>query len=115
MLKIYGIKHCDTMKKTFAWCEAHGLPYEFHDYKKSGVPQERLREWCRRLGWQRLLNTRGPTWRKLAAAGQAASDENAALALMLAYPSVIRRPLIETPTGELVLGFDEAQLAALLR
>src|SRR5512147_1431153 len=63
--KIYGIKTCDTMKKAFAWCDAHGVAYEFHDYKKLGVPRDRLVGWCQAAGWKTLLNTRGPTFRKL--------------------------------------------------
>jgi hypothetical protein len=65
MVKIYGIKNCDTMKKAFAWCDSNNISYEFHDYKKLGVPRERLVHWCRTLGWKTLINTKGPTWRKL--------------------------------------------------
>ena len=62
---IYGIKNCDTMKKAFAWCDEHGVAYEFHDYKKLGVPRERLVAWCQSAGWKTLLNTRGMMWRRL--------------------------------------------------
>ena len=65
MVRIYGIKNCDTMKKAFAWCEANHVSYEFHDYKKQGVPRDALVAWCRALGWQSLVNSKGPTWRKL--------------------------------------------------
>jgi len=62
---IYGIKNCDTMKKAFAWLDKHGVEYAFHDYKKDGVPAERLKAWSGELGWEKLANTRGPTWRML--------------------------------------------------
>jgi hypothetical protein len=74
MVKIYGIKNCDTMKKAFVWCEANHISYEFHDYKKQGVPRDKLVHWCRSLGWQTLVNTKGPTWRKLSA--RAAGDHH---------------------------------------
>ena len=63
--KIYGIKNCDTMKKAFAWLDAHKVAYEFHDYKKDGVPPGKLKAWAAKAGWEKLANTRGPTWRKI--------------------------------------------------
>ena len=104
--RIYGIKNCDTMKKTFTWCSEHGVDYEFHDYKKQGVDRERLAAWCKSLSWQALVNTKGPTWRKLSPEQQNLSSENKALDLMVEYPSLIRRPLLEMPDGELLIGFD---------
>lgn len=104
--RIYGIKNCDTMKKTFTWCKEHGVDYEFHDYKKLGVDRARLEAWCKVLGWQALVNTKGPTWRKLAPEQQNLSSEHKAIDLMIEYPSLIRRPLLETADGQLLLGFD---------
>lgn len=106
MIKIYGIKNCDSMKKAFTWLDERNIPYEFHDYKKAGVPRERLVAWCKALGWKTLLNTKGPTWRKLSPEQQAITTQSQAVALMMEYPSVIRRPLVETESGHLLVGFD---------
>ena len=106
MTTIYGIKNCDSMKKAFAWLDEHRIDYLFHDYRKSGVPAEALVRWCKQLGWQALVNTRGTTWRKLDAAQQAISNTDQAIALMTEHSSVIRRPVIETDSGELLVGFD---------
>ena len=106
MVTIYGIKNCDTMKKAFAWCDSNGISYEFHDYKKQGVPRDRLVLWCRTLGWQTLINSKGPTWRKLSPEQQAITTQSAAVALMMEFSSVIRRPVVETADGRLLVGFD---------
>ena len=106
MIRIYGIKNCDSMKKAFAFLDERGIAYEFHDYKKVGVPRERLVEWCRTLGWKTLLNTRGPTWRKLSPEEQAISTQSQAVALMCTHSSVIRRPVVEAADGRLLVGFD---------
>ena len=113
--RIYGIKNCDTMKKTFAWCEEHGVAYDFHDYKKQGVPRERLVAWCQTLGWKTLLNTRGPTFRKLSPEQQDISTQSKAVATMLEFPSAIKRPVIETASGQLLVGFDPALFASFLK
>jgi arsenate reductase len=106
MVKIYGIKNCDSMKKAFQWLDEHGVAYEFHDYKKAGVPRERLVEWCRTLGWKTLLNTKGTTWRKLSPEEQDISTQSKAVATMVEYASVIRRPVVETSEGQILVGFD---------
>ena len=106
MFKIYGIKNCDTMKKAFAFFVERGIDYEFHDYKKLGVPRDALVLGCRTLGWKTLLNTRGLMWRKLTPEQQAVTTQGQAVALMLEYPSVIRRPVVQTPDGRLLVGFD---------
>src|SRR5690606_37792189 len=103
---IHGIKNCDTMKKTFAWFDGAGVAYDFHDYKKSGIDAATLTRWCERLGWEALINKRGATWRKLSPEQQAIADTAAAIALMRAQPSLIRRPVVESPQGGLVVGFD---------
>lgn len=110
---LFGIKKCDTMKKARAWLEAAGVDYAFHDYRQAGVPEDKLRGWVRRLGWQALLNRAGTTFRTLPDAAKAGLDEGRAVALMLEHPSAIRRPVLER--GEMVLvGFKpEAWDAAL--
>lgn len=105
-IRIYGIRNCDSMKKTFRWLEDRGIPYEFINYKRQGVPRERLVEWCRTLGWKTLLNTRGTTWRKLTPEQQDITTQSKAVATMLEHSSVIRRPVVETGSGQLLVGFD---------
>jgi len=115
MLRIYGIKNCDSMKKAFKWLDERGIPYEFHDYRKLGVPRERLVEWCRTLGWKTLLNTKGTTWRKLAPEQQDITTQGKAVATMLEHPSVIRRPLVETAGGQLLVGFDPTMFESFVK
>jgi len=113
MVTIYGIRNCDTMKKAFAWLDGRGIAYAFHDYKKRGIDAALLQRWAARGGWEKLINTRGPTFRKLPPQKQADLDADKALALMLENPSMIRRPIIES--GEvLLIGFDAAQYATQL-
>jgi len=110
MLKVYGIKNCDTMKKAFAWLEANGVAYEFVDYKKAGVAAGKLPEWCGKAGWQVLLNTRGLMWKKLSEEQRADVDEAKAISLMGEFPSLIKRPLIEHG-GQVSVGFDAERFA----
>jgi arsenate reductase (glutaredoxin) len=92
---LYGIPNCDTVKKSRAWFDAQGKAYQFHDFKKQGVPEAALRQWVSLLGWEALLNKKGTTWRKLDAAAQAAVvDADSAVALMLREASVIKRPVV---------------------
>lgn len=105
MIELFGIKNCDTMKKAFAWLDARGVAYEFVDYKKAGVVDARLPDWNRRVGWETLLNTRGMMWRRLSDAERADVNEAKALALMTEYPTLIKRPLIDTG-AQLIVGFD---------
>ena len=102
------------MKKAFAWLDRHGVRYDFHDYKKAGIDDTRLKAWCAQLGWGALLNTRGTTWRKLSPAQQAGIDANKAIELMCEFPSLIKRPVLES-TGSLLVGFDETRYLALLK
>ena len=113
-LRIYGIKNCDTMKKAFSWLDAKKIPYDFHDYKKEGVPPEKLREWAARAGWEKLANTRGPTWRKIPEPQRENLTEARALALLAQNTSAIRRPIVEAGSV-LLVGFDPAEYAARLR
>jgi len=112
MTKIYGIKSCSTMKKAFDWCDERGIEYSFHDYKKEGVPRERLVEWCKTIGWKTLVNTKGTTYRKLSPEDQEITTQSKAVALMVANPSLIKRPVVETSTGQLLVGFDPALFAS---
>lgn len=115
MIILYGIPNCDTVKKARAWLTAQGVNYQFHDFKKQGVPPERLTVWTQAAGWDKLLNRQGTTWRKLDAATQAAvHDAATAQALMMAHPSVIKRPVVEWNTG-ITLGFDVAGWATRVR
>ena len=112
-MTLYGIPNCTTVKKARAWLAGHAHEVAFHDFKKQGVDAAWLREVIRQTGWQALLNTRGTTWRKLADAERdAASDEAGAVALMVAQPSVIKRPVLERD-GRYHLGFAEDQYEAL--
>ena len=116
LIIVYGIPNCDTVKKTRAWLTAQGLEHQFHDFKKQGVPDNQLPFWMQAVGWQKLINRQGTTWRKLTPEQQAAvTDEDSARALMLAQPSVIKRPVIErTIKGHphVSVGFDPAQWLA---
>lgn len=106
-LKVYGIPNCDTVKKARAWLDGQGVAYEFHDFRKAGVPVDRLGAWSRAAGWEKLVNRQGTTWRKLDPARQAAvRDEASARDLMLEQPSVIKRPVVEWPGGRVTIGFD---------
>ena len=105
MLKIFGIRNCDTMKKAFAWLDSHGIAYEFIDYRKAGLAERHLPDWSRCVGWQSLLNTRGLMWKKLRAEERAEIDETKALALMGKYPVLIKRPVLDTGKT-LLVGFD---------
>ena len=110
----YGIKNCDTMKKALAWLDAHGVAYHFHDYKKAGIDSGRLHAWCGAIGWKTLINTRGTTWRKLPPERQEISTQSAAVQLMKEFPSLIRRPVLETTHGQLLVGFDPDLYASLV-
>jgi arsenate reductase len=101
---IYGIKNCDTMKKARSWLERHGVQYEFHDYKASGIAAALLTRWAGEVGWETLLNRAGTTFRKLPDAQKSDLTERKALALMLEQPSMIKRPVLET-NGRIVVGF----------
>ena len=108
-ITIYGIKNCDTMKKARAWLDDHGVAYDFHDYKLAGVSKDKLKQWSDELGWETLLNRSGTTFRKLPDADKNGLTEEKAIALMLAQPSMIKRPVLELPGGKLLVGFKPAQ------
>jgi arsenate reductase len=112
MITLHGIKNCDTMKKARAWLDARGLSHDFHDYKARGIEEATLRGWVKELGWEALLNRAGTTFRKLPEAEREALDEARALALMLAQPSMIRRPVLDLGDRR-VVGFSPERYAAL--
>jgi arsenate reductase len=108
-MTLYGIPNCDTVKKARAWLTEHAHQPDFHDFRKHGVDADWLRAVVAQTGWQALLNTRGTTWRKLdAAQKQAVVDAPSAIALMLAQPSAIKRPVLEVD-GRYHLGFSPPQ------
>ena len=111
---LYGIRNCDTVKKARAWLDSHGVDYRFHDYKIAGVDAERLQAWVDRLGWEALLNRSGTTFRKLSDVDRQDLDQDRAIALMIAYPSLIKRPVLESPET-LLAGFDPTAYAELHR
>jgi arsenate reductase len=104
-LTIYGIKNCDTMKKARAWLDRHGVAYGFHDYKTAGIEPERLERWEKKVGWATLLNRAGTTFRKLPDKDKAGLNAKKAMALMLAQPSMIKRPVLDLGGGKLLIGF----------
>lgn len=112
MIKIYGIPNCDTMKKARKWLEANDVEYEFHDYKKLGVPEKNLKRWVKQVGWETLLNRRGTTWRKLDDTVKDNIDEVSSIDVMLENPSAIKRPVLETGDKVLV-GFSENEYQSL--
>ncbi|CAN5510372.1 ArsC family reductase [soil metagenome] len=101
---IYGIRNCDTMKKARAWLDSHDIAYSFHDYKAEGIDKARLTRWVKEVGWEALLNRAGTTFRKLGDADKAGLTEAKAIALMLAQPSMIKRPVLDLG-GRLLVGF----------
>lgn len=115
MYHIYGIKNCSTVKKALTWLDQQNVSYTFHDYKKEGVGQQQLQDWCQILGWKSLLNTKGTTYRRLSEEQRAVTTQTQAIALMQEYPSAIKRPLLKTPTGQLLLGFDENVYAGFIK
>ena len=112
MTTLYGIPNCDTVKKARTWLDAHRVAYAFHDYKKAGVDRAALEGWVERIGWEPLLNRAGTTFRKLPEADRADLDRDRAVALMLAHPSAIKRPVL-VDGDRLEVGFKPDRYAAL--
>lgn len=104
-ITIYGIKNCDTMKKARAWLDGRGVEYQFHDYKSAGIDKATLQGWVKKAGWEKLLNRAGTTFKKLPEAEKANIDETRAIALMLAQPSMIKRPVVDS-NGVIYVGFN---------
>lgn len=108
---VYGIKACDTIKKARTWLEGQGVAYAFHDYKTAGIDRDRLQAWADQVGWELLLNRAGTTFRKLPDADRTDLTEAKAIALMLAQPSMIKRPVLDVD-GRLTVGFRPESYAA---
>jgi arsenate reductase len=104
-ITIYGIKNCDTMKKARAWLDKSGVDYAFHDYKIAGIERAQLEQWAKQVGWEALLNRAGTTFRKLPDKDKNDIDAKKAIALMLAQPSMIKRPVLDLGRGKLLVGF----------
>jgi len=105
---VYGIKNCNTVKNALDWLNKHKVAYTFHDYKKSGVTDAKLKDWIKQVGWESLINKRGTTWKQLdESVKEAVTNQAAAIALMKEKTSVIKRPLIEIDGNVVALGFDE--------
>ena len=112
---LYGLANCDTVKRARAWLAGQGVAVQFHDFKKAGVPAPALDAWITALGWERLINRQGSTWRQLDDASRAAVvDAASASALMQAQPSVIKRPVVAWPDGGFSVGFDPEAFATRL-
>lgn len=108
-MKVYGIPNCNTVKKAIDWLKSNADDFEFYDYKKKGISEEKLREWSKEVGWEKLINKKGTTWRTLPAEQQQkVTNEKSAIELMIEKPSVIKRPVIEKD-GKLIVGFDEEE------
>ncbi len=109
---VYGIKSCDTVKKTTDWLKSKNKAFEFHDYKAQGISKEALQNWISQIGWEPLVNKKGTTWRDLDdATKKSITDANSAIALMMEKTSVIKRPVIENNGKVLAVGFNEAEYA----
>ncbi len=113
-ITIYGIKNCDTMKKARTWLEAEGIDHKFHDYKTAGIDAGHLNAWCDAAGWETVLNRAGTTFKKLEDEQKTNLDRDKAIALMLAQPSMIKRPVLEAK-GKITVGFKPETYAALFR
>ena len=105
---VYGIKNCDTVKKSLNWLTANKIAFDFHDYKTQSITESKLKAWSAQVGWEVLLNKKGTTWRKLDEKTQASvTNEKAAIAVMMANTSIIKRPVVEKKDKVLAVGFDE--------
>ena len=114
-ITIYGIKNCDTMKKARAWLDKAGVEYAFHDYKTAGIEREQLERWSKKAGWEILLNRAGTTFRKLPDKDKEGVTEKKAIALMLAQPSMIKRPVLDLGGGKILVGFKPDEYASAVK
>ncbi|NVK19927.1 MAG: ArsC family reductase [Methylocystaceae bacterium] len=109
MIKLVGLKNCDTCRKAKKWLEAEGIAHDFHDVRKDGLSSQDVQKWASELGWEALLNKRGTTWRSLDDAVKENIDEARAIALIVEHPALMKRPVFVTD-NELILGFKQAQM-----
>jgi arsenate reductase len=110
---LYGIRNCDTMKKAWTWLDQKGVAYDFHDYKTKGIDKARLEGWAKKAGWEVLLNKAGTTFKKLPDKDKDRLTEAKAIRLMLAQPSMIKRPVLELSGGKLLVGFKPETYASI--
>jgi Spx/MgsR family transcriptional regulator len=108
---VYGIKNCDTVKKARRWLEANDVDFQFHDFRIDGLEQQTIEAWLEKVSWETLLNKRGTTWRKLEDPRKEQLDQHIAVELMLANPTLIKRPVVSN-NGDCFVGFKEADYAA---
>ncbi len=113
MITLYGIPNCNTVKKARDWLSGHNVDYQFHNFKKDQLDAETLESWINQLGWEKLLNKRGMTWRKLSHEVRQDIDHDSAIEIMLNNLSIIKRPVLDH-NGKLSLGFDPEQYSRLL-
>ena len=112
--QIFGISNCDSMKKARSWLTENDVEYEFHDYKKTSIDEETLRDWISTVGWEVLLNRRGTTWRKVPEEIRGSIDESTAIDLMLKNPSIIKRPVLRVESL-VEVGFKPEQYAKIFK
>jgi len=112
MLTLYGIKNCDTVKKARRWLEDHGIEYQFHDFRQDGLGKKQLNGWLEILGWEAIVNKRSTTWRNLSDKEKEISTNTQAAKLLLANPTLIKRPVVESKKM-LLVGFKEAEFSKL--
>lgn len=115
MITVYGISNCDTVKKARRWLDEHQVEYRFHNYKTHGIDTSRLLQWNAQTGWVALLNKRGTTWRKLSDHDKKNIDENTAIPLLAAYPSMIKRPVLEQSNRIIIIGFNADKYQKILQ
>ena len=115
-MKVYGIPNCNTVKKATTWLTDNGFSFEFHDFKKNGITEDKLKHWCDLFGWETVLNKKGTTWRKLSPEAQSSViDQDSAIAVMIANTSAIKRPVIEVDGKPVLISFNEEAYSATLK
>lgn len=106
MITVYGIKNCDTVKKARRWLDANGVAFQFHDFRNDGIDEKTIDVWLQSVSWETLLNKRSTTWRQVDQAQRDTINRESAIALMLAVPSIIKRPVL-VKNDTILVGFDE--------
>jgi arsenate reductase len=115
-MKVYGISNCNTVKKAITWLTENDLAFEFHDFKKKGITEEKLNQWCGLFGWEIVLNKKGTTWKKLSPEVQSGVvDHASAVAVMIANTSSIKRPVVEVDGKPVLISFNEEAYVAALK